>query len=118
MSELLRMANGLMDARAKAPEGPWKNGEYTTNAADGYSIFFDDERLSNSSEFIVYAENHAVDVIKGYQRLVEAALSLLEHAHFTREWRQLETVADLWMTEAREAIPGASDSQEQSNEES
>ena len=82
MSELLRMANEIVDAKAKV-------------LGEDAAYFLD-----------------------GYQRLVKAALLLLEHAHFTKEWRQLETVAELWIKTAKESIPGVSDSQDHTNEES
>ena len=82
MSELLRKANELVEET-------------------------EDSISSGSIDNIYNFADKTVDVIKGYQRMIEAAISLMEHAHFTREWRQLETVADLWIETARESIPGA-----------
>lgn len=120
MNELLRLASELVNARERATDGEWVGDGYSiyTNAVGGDYIIGGKHASEEDIEFITLAGNHAVDVIKGYQRMVEAALSLLEHAHFTREWRQLKTVADLWIKTAKESIPGVSDSKDHTNEES
>ena len=76
MSELLELANRLIEARDNAPCSPWTNTPYIIAAGDGKSIFHNDSRMDASSEFIVMAGNHVVDIISGYQELLRHVLIL------------------------------------------
>lgn len=79
MSELLDLANKLVEAREKSPKGKWEDTGYIIAAGDAKSIFHDQSRLDETSKFIVLAGNHAVDIIKGYQDLVKR-MSIIIHA--------------------------------------
>lgn len=103
MSELLRKANELMEARRNAGQGEWKQDGFHVDQEKGNYVQFD-IAFEGDIEFIVLAANNAVDIIKGYQRLLKAALMLIQHANFI-PYKELETVANLWITEAKAAIP-------------
>ena len=73
MSELLRKANELIEARARAGQGEWKQEGFHVDQERGNYIQFD-IAFDGDIEFIVLAANHAVDVIKGYQGLLRRVI--------------------------------------------
>ena len=76
MSELLRKANELVEARDRATDGEWVGDDYSiyTNAVGGDYIIGGKHASEEDIEFITLAANHGVDIIRGYQGLLRRVI--------------------------------------------
>lgn len=91
MSDLLRLADELMDARDEATPGEWILYPGSIDAVGGVPIAMDPDMKDEDITFIVQAANYAVDIIKGYQDLLRRIVDVYENTTVDETYFQLMT---------------------------
>jgi hypothetical protein len=85
MRELLQKAMRLIEAREKATQGKWLQRDAVIEDEGGGYIILDDELDDHDGEFIAFAGNNAVDIIKGYQDLLRRVAAIYRRGDIADE---------------------------------